>query len=212
PALYRTRTSISPTLQSPGSTAAARSRFRTAVRISQVEKGSSSAPLQRRQRLQHLLVVAVDADLLPHLAHGSRGVDQEGRALDAHGLLAVHVLLAPGAIGFGDLVIGVGEEGEVEGVLVAELAVTRHVVGGDAEDHGVLGPYLGAAVAEGAGLLGAARGVVLGVEVENDRLAAERGEPELLAVVGLQREIGRGRALFDPIESFRHAVSPRENG
>src|SRR6185369_7576804 len=109
PALYRTRTSISPTLQSPGSTAAARSRFRTAVRISQVEKGSSSAPLQRRQRLQHLLVVAVDADLLPHLAHGSRGVDQEGRALDAHGLLAVHVLLAPGAIGFGDLVIGVGE-------------------------------------------------------------------------------------------------------
>ena len=49
--------------------------------------------LERSQSCEHLLVVAVDADLLPDLADLAFAVDQEGGALDAHGGLPVHVLL-----------------------------------------------------------------------------------------------------------------------
>ena len=93
----------------------------------------------------------------------------------------------------------VGEEGEVETVLVAEPAVARHVVGGDPQDHGPLGLQLRGAVAEGAGLLGAAGRVVLGIEVEHHGPAAEVGQPDLPAVIGGHREIRGVVALFDPI-------------
>src|SRR5690349_22026260 len=112
--------------------------------------------LERRQRLEHLLVVAVDADPLPDLAYLALSVDQEGGALDAHRDLAVHVLLPPGAVALGHLMASVGEEGEVEAVLVAELAMAGYVVRGDPEDHGPLGLEILAAVTEGARLLGAA--------------------------------------------------------
>ena len=82
--------------------------------------------------------------------------------------------------------VGVGEEGEVEAVLVAELAVARHVVRRDPQHHGARGLEVRGAVAEGARLLGAAGRVVLGIEVQHHGLAAEIGELDLAAVVGGQ--------------------------
>src|ERR1700687_4221222 len=52
-----------------------------------------SIALERREGGEHLGVVAVDVDPLPDLAHLAGAVDEEGRALDAHRLLAVEVLL-----------------------------------------------------------------------------------------------------------------------
>src|SRR5215217_870377 len=143
--------------------------------------------------------MAVDIDLLPDLADLAVAVDQKGGALDAHGRLAVHVLLPPGAVALGHLVADVGEEGKVEAVLVAELAVARHVVGRDAQHHGAPGLQVRGTVPEGASLPGAAGSVVLRIKVEHHGLAAETGELDLSAVVGGQGEI-RGRlALFDPV-------------
>src|ERR1700730_15889397 len=168
-----------------------------------------SIALERRQRREHLGVVAVDVDPLPDPAHLAGAVDEECRALDAHRRLAVQVLLAPGAVGVGDPVAGIGEEREVEAVLVAELAVAGDVVGRNAEHGGAVGGQLGLAVTEGAGLAGASRGVVLRVEVQHDRLAAQGGEPDLLAVVGTQGEVGRALALFDPLGLLGHGSSFR---
>src|SRR5579864_429928 len=120
----------------------------------------SIALLHRLQGGEHLGVVAVDVDPFPDPAHLAGAVDQEGRALDAQRLLAVQGLLAPGAVGVGDPVAGIGEEREVEAVLVAELAVAGDVVGRDAQHRGAVGGQLGLAIAEGAGLAGASRGEI----------------------------------------------------
>src|ERR1700687_4447019 len=168
-----------------------------------------SIALERREGGEHLGVVAVDVDPLPDLAHLAGAVDEEGRALDAHRLLAVEVLLAPGAIGLGDLVVGIGEQREVEAELVAEHAVAGDVVGRDAEHGGAVGGQLGPAVAEGASLAGASRGVVFRVEVQHNRLAAQGREPDFLAVVGTQGEVGCALTLFDPFGLLGHRGSLR---
>src|SRR5262249_26439151 len=84
-------------------------------------------------------------------------------------------------------------------VLVAELAVARHGVRRDPEQHRAAVFDLTLAVAERARFLGAAGGVVLGVEVEHHGLAAQPGEPHLLSLVVAQLEVRRRRALLDPV-------------
>ncbi len=119
-------------------------------------------------------------------------VDHERAADDAHRRLAVVLLLAPGAVGLGHRVILVGEQPEAERVLVAELRVRRGRVGRDAEDGGPDRVEVGLRVAQRARLDRAARGVVLGVEVEDDARALEVGEAHGAAVVGRQFEVGSG--------------------
>ena len=67
-----------------------------------------SSALKRLQRVDDLLVVAVYFDGLPDFHDLAGGVDQKRRSLDAHLLLAVHVLFTPGAVLLGHLVIDVG--------------------------------------------------------------------------------------------------------
>ncbi len=99
--------------------------------------------------------------------------DQEGRPDDPDRLLAVQGLLAPGPVGLAHRVVGVGEQGELEAVLLPELLVLVGAVGRDAQ-HGHLGPGKGPqVVVELAGLLGAARRVVPRVEVHDHRLPAK---------------------------------------
>ena len=90
-------------------------------------------PLQLGERLEHDLVVRLRRDLREDLGDLALGVDQEGRPLHAHVLLAVHRLLDPGAVGLGDGVVGVGEQGEVEVVFAGELRDRLDLVGGDAD-------------------------------------------------------------------------------
>ena len=66
------------------------------------------------EQAEDLVVVGLRRGLLDHVRDLALGVDDEGRALDAHVLLAVHGLLDPGAVEVGDRVVGVGEQGEVE--------------------------------------------------------------------------------------------------
>jgi hypothetical protein len=111
--------------------------------------------------------------LLEHLGDPAPGIDDEGRAIDSHVLLAEHAFLRPDAVRLHDLVIGVGEERERQVVLGLERGVLLHGVGADPKDHCIesLEPREG--VSKRARLDGSARGVVLGIEVQNHRAPLE---------------------------------------
>src|SRR5207253_3226293 len=61
-------------------------------------------------RLGDLFRVAERLHLLEHPRDLALAVDDEGRAVDPHVLLAEHALLPPDAEGFDDLVLSIGEE------------------------------------------------------------------------------------------------------
>ena len=71
---------------------------------------------------RHLVVVRLRRRLRDHVRDLPVGADDEGAALDAPVGLAVVALLDPGAVGVGDRVVGVGEQGEVEPYLPANFA------------------------------------------------------------------------------------------
>src|SRR5919204_2208352 len=136
-----------------------------------------------RERFQHLVRVPFRVHS-PHLLGESPvGVDHEGRALDAHELLAVHVPLSPDAVVLRDAMVAVGEQRERQVVLPLEALVGALVVGADAEHDGAPLAEGVVGVADPAGLSRAAGGVVLGVEVEDDRPPAQSGELYGLALV-----------------------------
>ncbi len=105
------------------------------------------------------------------------GGDDEGGAFGAEVGFAVHGFFDPDAVGFGDGVVFVDDEGEGEVELFDEFLVAGGGVDADAEDFGFGGDG-GPVIAEGAGLFGAAWGVVFGVEVEDDGVAFEAFEIE----------------------------------
>ena len=82
-------------------------------------------------------------------------------------------------------------------VLRLELGLGFFGVRGDADDDGVLGGEGGGVVAEFAGFGGAAGGVGLGVEVEDDGFALEGGEFEGVAGFVGEFEIGCFAAYFE---------------
>ena len=65
-----------------------------------------------------------------------------------------------------------GKEGEWEGVFIDELAVALGVVFADAENTDAVGFIDGPLIAEIAGLLGAPRSVIFGIEIDDDPLTA----------------------------------------
>jgi GNAT superfamily N-acetyltransferase len=94
-------------------------------------------------------------------------------------------------VGLADAAALVGQQRERQPVLAREAGVPVRRVGAD-PDH--LGPGVGerlVAVAEGARLGGAAGGVVLGVEVQDDHPLAEPVlQPDLVARLRREGEIG----------------------
>src|SRR5580704_2853406 len=158
--------------------------------------------VKRLQGLQHLVDMAGHLHLVPDLGDGAGLVDQEGGALDAHVLAAVEALLHPGAVLRADLAVFVRHQREGEAVFLLELVVLLHAVLGDA-DHLCLDlGKVGQGVAKAAGLGGAARRVVLGIEVEHDRLAAQVRQFQLLAAVGGGGEIRCFLSFFDAHKSL----------
>jgi hypothetical protein len=94
-------------------------------------------------------------------------------------------------------VIRVGKECEWETELLLELRLRGDRIRAHAEDHRIesLEPREG--VAKLRRLDGSPRGIGLGIEVEHNRLALQRGERERLAFVCEQREVRRNRSGFD---------------
>ncbi len=75
------------------------------------------------ERLEHLGRVPIDLHFREDVPHDPFAVDDEGRSLDAHVLLPVHVFLFPDAIIGTDLVADVREQGKRKVEFLGELGV-----------------------------------------------------------------------------------------
>ena len=163
--------------------------------------------LQVGEGLEDLVVVRLGRGLRDDVADAAVGVDDERRALGAQVRLAVHRLLHPHAVELADGVIGIGEQREVQVLLVVELLDLLDRIGRDADDLHAGGRVLGLAIADRAGLRRAARRVGLGVEVQDDRAAAQGRQADGLAVLVGQLEVRCGCAWADHWKHVRSCVA-----
>ena len=91
-----------------------------------------------------------------------------------------------------DASVRIAQQMEGNAVFVAEFAVAVAVVEADPDDHGaVLGDFL-VGVTKPLGLQGAARCVVLRIEVQHDGLAVETAETDILAACVAKDKIRGG--------------------
>src|SRR5581483_7459298 len=158
-------------------------------------------------RFQHGGRVALGRNLAPFLPQHALGVEQEGAAVDAHVLAAVHALFDPGAEGLAQLAVLVGQQGVGEAELGAEVVVRLHAVLGHADD---VGAGLGELLVQRGEFLpfeGAARGVVLGIEVHHQFLAlVVLGQVDVPAAAGGQCD---RRQLVAGLDAHQGLLSPR---
>src|SRR5271157_2146469 len=98
------------------------------------------------------------------------------------------------AVLLGDLVVGVRKQLEVQALLGAELLVRVDAVNADAQYHGVPVLILLLVALEVVRFNGAAAGHVFGIEVKDQPFALELVETDFAAVLGRKREIGSSGA------------------
>ena len=129
--------------------------------------------------------------LPPQAADAAFGVDDRGRPFDPHVFAPIHDLLFPHTIGLEDRAALVGGERQRQAVLALELIVTLDAIGRDADQRGAGRGEARREPVEVERFGGAAGRIVLGVEEQNDELAAQVLEPNAAAGVGWQVEIRR---------------------
>jgi hypothetical protein len=105
-------------------------------------------------------------------------IDDEGRPLERHLSLTGNLALAPHAVGLAHPAICVGEERYFQIVFGDKIIVAGQVVAADAEESGVELLERRLLITEAAGLKRSARGIVHGVEEEDDILPLQIGEPD----------------------------------
>ena len=119
------------------------------------------------------MCVAVCLDLGPDLGNRATGRNQIGRAFYAHVFFAIHAFFFPNAIAFQHRALLIGGQHDGKRMLGCEFIVALDRIGGDA-DHNSVGCFeLRTQRAEIDGLHGAARSVILGIEIKDDCLVAE---------------------------------------
>src|SRR5258708_3413532 len=119
-----------------------------------------------------------DLDPAPFAREHPFCVDYEGAALDAADFLPVQRFKLHHTELLAHRLIGVREQLEREPHLFLEALVRGSRIARDAEYPGCGAPELTVQVAKVGPFGSAARGVVLGVEVQDELLAAQRGERE----------------------------------
>src|SRR5580658_1242030 len=137
------------------------------------------------QRGQYLSGVAGRLDLGEDLLDLTLLVDHEGGALDAHYLLAVHILLLPHAVSFHDLLIYVAQQRIWQPLVRFEGGLRLGRVLGNAEHHYALLFKFLERVAKLARFHGAARSAGFGIEEEYHLLTPHGVQIEGFAGIGL---------------------------
>ena len=132
------------------------------------------------------------------------GSDDECGAGDTHHFLAVHIFLLHDAVSFGNLFVGIGQQGKWQFELILKFFLRFGSVGGNAEEHsaGFLNLLVG--VAEGAGLDCASGRVRAGIEIEHDYFAAQVFERDFLCVLVVQSKLG---SLIIDVDIHEHLIS-----
>lgn len=105
--------------------------------------------------------------------------------------------LAKNSIQIGDREVGIGEEREGQAVFSDEILMNPPRVGADAEQLKIGGAEVGKLVAEVANFRRAGGSVVCRIEKQDDLFAAKIGEPNRLAILILNLEIGGKIAFFE---------------
>src|SRR5262245_25695733 len=131
-----------------------------------------------------------DLDPAPFARQHPVGSDDEGAALDAADFLPVQVLQLHDFELLADRLIRVREQLEREPHLLLEALVRGERVSRYAEDRGARAPELAVQVAKIAAFGAAAGGVVLGIEVQDQRAPALGRERELRAACCRETEVG----------------------
>ena len=118
------------------------------------------------------------------------GPDYECGAGDTHYFLAIHIFFLNDAVGFGDFLVGIGQQGKGQLKFILEFFLRFRSVRGNAEEDGASFLNLLVGVAEGAGLDGASGSIGARVEVEDNYFAAQGFERNFLVVLVVQSKLG----------------------
>src|SRR5262245_9383207 len=149
-------------------------------------------------KVEHLLCVARNLDPAPLAPDDAVAIEDEGAALDAAYLLAVHVLHLHDAELIADFLILIRKELEGKAHLGLEALVRLDAVARDTV-HGLAGLHeLGMQIAKLGTLDRATGSAVLRIEVQDHTPGLDRREPELASARGGQREV--------PYRFFGHPV------
>ena len=118
-------------------------------------------------------------------------INNKGSANGAHGLLAIHILLTPGAHRLQELVVDVSNQGERQLMLLLEL----HMRGGRVLAHAnhliALALQLILMVAQTASLSGAPARIVLRIEIQHQLTALIITQTDVTSLFVLAQNLGR---------------------
>lgn len=135
-----------------------------------------------------------DLYLAPSLPQDALGIDQEGAALDASDLFAIHRFHLDHIKGLAEGLFFVGEKFEREALLGFKIFLRFEAVPGGAKYDGGLSPEFGDGRCKIETFLCAARGAGFGIEIEDDGFAPEIRELDLFIAGGRQFDVGYGLA------------------
>src|SRR6266702_5145183 len=140
-------------------------------------------------KIEHLLGVTGNLDSAPFAPESAVAVEHEGAALDPAHLLSVHVFHLHDSELAADFLGLVRKQLEGKAHLGLEIFVRPETIARDSDYRTSRLLELGVEIAELRPFVGAARGVVLRVEIEDEQLGFDRREPEFLAAGGGQDEV-----------------------
>src|SRR5574340_44913 len=141
--------------------------------------GAARRPLNRLESRQDLWAVLCWANPLKHPADAAGLVDHKGCPEHTLEGPAHELFLPPNAIHRAHAVPDISQEGKWQAILRLELGVRSNSIRAYAQQRDAGEPVCSIVVAKGAGLFGAAGGVVSRVEVQHDGATSVIREPML---------------------------------
>jgi hypothetical protein len=142
------------------------------------------------QICQYFVGVALGLHLCKNMLDLAIRPNNESGAGNAHHFLAIHILFLQDSIGFGDLLVGIGEQVKGQLVFVLKLFLCFGRVRRNPNDEGTGLLNLLVRVAEPARFDGSAGSVGPRKEIQNDGLSAHLIQRDMLFVLVLQSKFG----------------------
>jgi hypothetical protein len=140
--------------------------------------------------------VAFRGRLVPDFGDAPVRADQKRGPHDSEERFAEELLHSPRAVGFDGLEFGITQQRKIQIVLGREFGLSFHLVAAAAKDDGVEFIELRFGVAKLGRFVDSTGSERFRKEIEDDWLAAEAGESDLVSVSGQQPEVRRFLSYF----------------